>query len=213
MVRFSFIALLLRTVDLHNIASTPQRIVADAMVKKMKGIAAINKKLRVAVLLQIPAIKKISVAAAKTGVVASCAHPEDELRQETRAGGRKERRAADAFQKENLYLREVEVALKKKVATLVDVVAKLTSQIRAEDDVFRRRYLASRRQVNRLQQKLRELTTDIEVEDGDEIDDGFDRDDAEGASALALLATEANEILVRELAMETREGMETGGRI
>jgi hypothetical protein len=28
---------------------------------------------------------------------------------------------------------------------------------------------------------------------------------------LALLATEANEIMVRELAMETREGMETGG--
>jgi phage shock protein A len=179
--------------------------------KKLKGIAAINKKLRAAVLLQIPTIKKISPASAKAGVVASCAHPEDELRQETLAGGRKERRAADAFQKENLYLREVEVALIKKVATLVDVVAKLTSQIRAEDDVFRRRYLASRRQVNRLQQKLRELTTDIEVEDGDESDDGFDRDYAEGASTLAVLATEANEILVRELAMETREGMETGG--
>jgi hypothetical protein len=67
------------------------------MVKKLKGIAAINKKLKVAVLLQIPAIKKISAAAAKTGVVASCVHPEVELRQETRAGGRKERRAADAF--------------------------------------------------------------------------------------------------------------------
>jgi len=73
------------------------------------------------------------------------------------------------------------------------------------------RYIASRRQVNHLQQKLRELTTDIEVEDGDESDDGFDRDYAEGASALAVLATEANEILVRALAMETREGRETGG--
>ena len=96
------------------------------------------------------------------------------------------------------------MALKKKVAALVDVVAKLTSQIRAEDDVFRRRYLASRRQVIRLQQKLRELTTDIEVKEDDESGDVVERDDAEGASALAVLATEANEILVRELAMETR---------
>jgi hypothetical protein len=65
------------------------------MVKKVKGIAVIIKKLRVAVLLQILVVKKISAAAAKTGVVAlAFAHPEDELRQETRAGGRKERRAA-----------------------------------------------------------------------------------------------------------------------
>ena len=46
------------------------RIVADKMAKKLKDIAAINKKLRVAVLLQIPAVKKISSAVAKTGVVA-----------------------------------------------------------------------------------------------------------------------------------------------
>jgi len=140
MVRCSFIAFFLRTVALvfDNIAPTPERIVADKMGinKRLKGISALNKKLRTAVLLQIPAIKKISAASAKTGVVASCAHPEDELRQETRARGRKERRTRDAFQKENVYLREVEVALKKKVTTLVDVVAKLTSQIRAEDDVF-----------------------------------------------------------------------------
>ena len=77
------------------------RIVADKMVKKLKGIAAINKKLKAAVLLQNPALKKISVAAAKTGVVAlASAHPEVELRQETRADGRKEIRAADALQKE-----------------------------------------------------------------------------------------------------------------
>jgi hypothetical protein len=175
------------------------------MVKKLKRIAVINKKSRVTILFQILVVNKISAAAAKTGVVAlASAHPEDELRQETRAGGRKERRAADAFQKENGCLREVEVALKKKVVALVDVVAKLTSQIRAEDDVFRRRYLASRRQVIRLQQKLRELTTDIEVKEDDESGDVVERDDAEGASALAVLATEANEILVRELAMETR---------
>ena len=61
------------------------RIVADKMVKKVKGIAVIIKKLRVAVLLQILVVKKISAAAAKTGVVAlAFAHPEDELRQETR---------------------------------------------------------------------------------------------------------------------------------
>ena len=120
------------------------------MVKKLKGIAAINKKLRVIVLLQILAVKKKYVAAAKTGVLSLASpHPEDELRQETRAGGRKERRTADAFQKENGYLREEEVSLKEKVVALVDVVAKLTSRIRAEDDVFRRRYLASRRQVIR----------------------------------------------------------------
>jgi hypothetical protein len=188
------------------------RIVADKMVKKLKGIAAIKKKIRVALLLQILVVKKISATAAKTGVVAlAYAHPEDELRQETRAGGRKERRAVDVLQKEKGYLREVEVALKKKFVALVDVVAKLTSQIRAEDEVFRRRYLASHRQVIRLQQTLRELSTDIEVKDDDESDDVVDRDDADGASALAVLATEANEILVRELAMETREGMETGG--
>ena len=61
------------------------RIVADKMVKKLKRIAVINKKSRVTFF-------------DKTGVVAlAAAHPEDELRQETRAGGRKERRAADAF--------------------------------------------------------------------------------------------------------------------
>ncbi len=74
------------------------RIVADNLVKKLKGIAAINKKLRVAVLLQNPVVKKIFLAATKTVVVAlASAHPEDEHRQETRAGGRKKRRAADAF--------------------------------------------------------------------------------------------------------------------
>ncbi len=44
------------------------RKVADKMAKKLTGIAAINKKLRVAVLLQIPVVKKISFAAAKTGL-------------------------------------------------------------------------------------------------------------------------------------------------
>ena len=47
------------------------------MFKKLKGIAAINKKLKAAVLVQNPALKKISAAAAKTGVVAlASAHPE-----------------------------------------------------------------------------------------------------------------------------------------
>ena len=75
------------------------RIVADKMVKKLKGIAAINKKLKATVLLQNPALKKISAAAAKTGVVAlASAHPEVELRQTgVVADGRKERRAADAL--------------------------------------------------------------------------------------------------------------------
>ena len=65
--------------------------------------------------------------------------------------------------------------------------------------------------MNRLQLKRRELTNDNEVKENDESDDCVDRDDAEGASTLTLLAMEANEFLVRELAMETREGMETGG--
>ncbi len=94
------------------------------------------------------------------------------------------------------------MALKKKADALVDVVVELKSRIRAEDDVFRRRCLASRRQVIRLQQKLKELATDIEVKEDDKSDVFVERDDAEGASALAVLATEANEILVRELVIE-----------
>jgi hypothetical protein len=58
-----------------------------------------------------------------------------------------------------------------------------------------------------LKQKLGELN-DIVREEGD--CDLLDDDIEEGASALSMLATEANAFLVRELEMEIREGMERG---
>ncbi len=59
------------TVVFNNIKASQHRnnrIVANESVKKLKEIAAINKKIRVEVLLQNHVVKMISAAAAKTGM-------------------------------------------------------------------------------------------------------------------------------------------------
>ena len=86
----------------------------------------------------------------------------------------------------------------------MDLAARLTSEICAEDGIYRKRYLVGRNQVYRLKQKLNQLN---ESKRGDEDYDGEDNDDAKGASELALLATEANAFLSREMETEMREGM------
>ncbi len=103
------------------------------------------------------------------------------------------------------FLREREALLNKKVAELLDMVARLTSKIRAEDSIYRKRYLVGRSRVYRLKQKLDELN---ESKREDEDYGGDDNDDAEGASELASLATEANAFLSKEMETEMREGME-----
>ncbi len=74
--------------------------------------------------------------------------------------------------------------MNKKVAELLDLAARLTSEIRAEDGIYRKRYIAGRKQVYRLKQKFNQLN---ESKRGDEDYDGEDNDDAEGASELPLL--------------------------
>jgi hypothetical protein len=64
---------------------------------------------------------------------------------------------ANFFRKEIVFLRERESLLKTKVSELLELVVRLTSQIRTEGDIYRRNFFAGRRQVNRLKQKLNEL--------------------------------------------------------
>jgi uncharacterized protein (DUF2461 family) len=61
---------------------------------------------------------------------------------------------SEFHQQGDFFLRKRELFFKTKVAELLELVARLTSQIRAGDDIYRRKFFAGRRHVIRLKQKL-----------------------------------------------------------
>ncbi len=156
--------------------------------------------------LLVKACEKAVVANAKTTCISiSPPHPltADVVSGQTEPWKEgKLRGARNTVEKKNCFLQENMAYLKNKTFELLDLVAKLTFEIQAEGNIYRRKYFSERRQSKRLKQTLRELNGDALQEDDYK---GVNGDDLEGASALALLATEANEVLVRE--MEPLEGM------
>ena len=103
--------------------------------KKLKGVCA-NYNVKVKKPIELKCCRKtktVAIAKPTADVVSEPRETREEL---------KERRAKDCIREENEFLREREALLNKKVAELLDIVARLTSEIRAEDGIYRKRYLA-----------------------------------------------------------------------
>ncbi len=87
----------------------------------------------------------------------------------------------------------------------MDMGARLSCQNHAVDGIYRMRYFAGWRQVTRMKQNLVELNGSAwEVEEYV----GVNGDNAEKASALAMLATEATVFALRVVEKKMRELME-----
>ena len=118
----------------------------------------------------------------------------------TARGSRCQNRQGVASEAEVSFLRDRVAYLNGKLAEYKDIVAKLTHEIRAEDGVYKKKYNAKRRQMNRIKKKLEENKIYI---------DGVGTEEAEEkvvASSLMELANEATEFLAREIEGDAAEG-------
>ena len=91
--------------------------------------------------------------------------------------------------------------LNDKLAEYKDIVAKLTHEILAEDGVYRKKYNAKRRELNRVKKKLGEKNIYVDGVGTEE-----EAEEKAVASSLMVLANEATEFLAREIEGEAAEG-------
>ena len=116
---------------------------------------------------------------------------------------RRQNRQGAAAEAEVSFLRDRVVYLNGKLAEYKDLVAKLTHEILAEDGVYRKKYNAKRRQLQRVKKRLEEKHIYIE-----EVGTEEEEDNKEVASDLMVLANEATEFLAREIEEEAAEGID-----
>ena len=92
--------------------------------------------------------------------------------------------------------------LNDKLAEYKDIVAKLSHEILAEDGVYRKKYNAKRRELNRVKKKLGKKNIYIDGVGTEE-----EAEEKAVASSLMVLANEATEFLAREIeGVEAAEG-------